>query len=69
MTPRTGTSMLQEWTGDLSLGFQVPVSLYKIMDRDMCMVTERGDGLVNEKGTSKWDNWPGLAEAIGSDAR
>ena len=55
--------MLQEWTGVLNLGFQLPVSLYKIMDRDMCMVTERGDDLGKEKGTSKWDHWPGLAKA------
>lgn len=40
MTSRSEASMLQEWTGVLSLGFQVPISLYKIMDRDMCMVAE-----------------------------
>ena len=41
MTSRSEASMLQEWTGVLSLGFQVPISLYKIMDRDMCMVQKR----------------------------
>ena len=60
MTSRSEASMLQEWTGVLSLGFQVPISLYKIMDRDMCMVAEekmvwwRRKGLPNGATGQGW---------------
>lgn len=38
MPPKTWASMLHEWTGVLSLGFHVLMSLCKTKDRDVCIV-------------------------------